>query len=62
MRKLVRLAALVALGIWAWRLLLARRQPGERATVAYADGSAIVLESGTVAFERLAEIARPAVR
>jgi hypothetical protein len=62
MRKLVRLALLVALVVWAWRFFLGRKEPLERATVAYADGSALVLEPGSPGFERLAGSARAALR
>jgi len=57
-RRLVRLVVLVALAIWAWRVLVSRREPGERAGVSFADGSALVLEPGSPGFERLAGIAR----
>ena len=46
MRKLVRLAVLIGLAVWAWRHFLGRNEPLERATVAYADGSAVVVEPG----------------
>jgi hypothetical protein len=62
MRKLVRLAVLVGLAIWAWRLFVGRRAPVERASVSYADGSSLVLEPGSPGFERLASVARPAIR
>ena len=62
MRRLVRLAVLVALAVWAWRVFLARRTPEERAGVSYADGSSLVLEPGSAAFERLAAIARGTLR
>jgi hypothetical protein len=62
MRKLVRLALAVGLAIWAWRVFVGRRGPHERASVAYEDGSDLVLESGSPAFERLASIARPVLR
>ncbi len=62
MRKLVRLAVLVALAIWAWRRFFGQSGPGERAGVSYADGSAVVLEPGSPGFERLAGIARAALR
>jgi hypothetical protein len=60
-RRLVRLALVVGLAVWAWRLLVARRGPHERAGVSYADGSSLVLEPGSSGFERLAEAARPAL-
>jgi hypothetical protein len=62
MRKLVRLVLLVALGVWLWRLFLARREPDERAGVSYADGSSVVLEPSSPGFDRLAAIARGALR
>jgi hypothetical protein len=60
-RKLARLALLVALCVWAWRLFVARRQPDERAGVSYADGSSFVLEPSSPGFERLATVARGAL-
>jgi len=60
-RKLFRLALLVALVIWAWRRFAGPSGPQERAGVSYADGSSIVLEPGSVGFERLASIARAAI-
>jgi hypothetical protein len=61
-RRLVRLAIVVGVTVWAWRLLVSRRRPHERAGVSYADGSALVLEPGSPGFERLAEAARTALR
>jgi hypothetical protein len=61
-RRLVRLAVLVALAIWAWRFFTRSGDPPERAAVAFADGSSIVLEPGSPGFERLAAIARSALR
>ena len=62
MKRLLRLAILVGVTVWAWRLLLSRRGPHERAGVSYADGSSLVLEPGSPGFERLAEAARAALR
>ena len=62
MRRLVRLALLVGLAVWAWRTFFAGRGPQERAVAAYADGSSVVLEPGSDGFERLAAIARRALR
>jgi hypothetical protein len=62
MRRLARLVLLAALGVWVWRVFLARREPDERAGVSYADGSAFVLEPGSPGFDRLAAIARGALR
>lgn len=62
MRRLIRLAILVGLAIWAWRKFFASSGPAERAGVSYADGSALVLEPGSPGFERLAAIARTALR
>ena len=62
MRRLFRLAVLVGIGIWLWRTLLGRPKHQERAVAAFADGSSLVLEPGSDAFERLAAAARPALR
>ena len=62
MRKLVRLALLVLLAVWAWRKLFGPSGSEERAGISYADGSAIVLAPGTPGFERLAAITRSALR
>ena len=62
MKKLVRLAVLVGLAIWAWRRYVGPPGPRERASVSYADGSSVVLEPGSAAFERLASVARTALR
>jgi hypothetical protein len=61
-KTLVRLVFLVGLAIWAWRRFAGARGPQERAGVSYADGSSIVLEPGSAGFERLASIARSAIR
>ncbi len=47
MRKLIRLAILVALAVWAWRKFFGPSGSEERAGVSYADGSAVVLEPGS---------------
>ena len=62
MKGLVRLAIVVALGIWAWRRFFGSSGTLERAGVSYADGSALVLEPGSAGFERLAAITRTALR
>ena len=62
MRKLIRLAVLVGLAIWAWRRFFGSSGSFERAGISYADGSALVLEPGSAGFERLAAIARTALR
>jgi hypothetical protein len=61
-RAFVRIVVLVGLAIWAWRRFVGRSGPLERAGVSYADGSSIVLEPGSPAFEQLASIARAALR
>jgi hypothetical protein len=61
-RKLIRLAILAALAIWAWRRFFGSSGSLERAGVSYADGSSVVLEPGAPGFERLASIARTALR
>ena len=58
MRRLLRLAVLVALAIWAWRTFVGSREPHERASLSYADGSSMVLEPGSPDFERMAAVAR----
>jgi hypothetical protein len=60
--KLIRLAILIALAVWAWRKFFGPSGTEERAGVSYADGSAVVLEPGSPGFERLASVARPALR
>jgi hypothetical protein len=60
--RLLRLAILGGLFIWVWRYLVGAREPHERASVSYADGSSIVLEPGSPEFERLASAARPVLR
>ena len=62
MRKLIRLAVLVGLAIWAWRKFFGSSGSLERAGISYADGSAVVLEPGSAGFDRLAAIARTALR
>jgi hypothetical protein len=62
MRRLVRLVVLVALGVLAWRLFVARREAGERVGISFGDGSSFVLEPSSPGFERLASIARLALR
>jgi hypothetical protein len=61
-RKLIRLAVLLGLAVWAWRRFVGQSGPDERAGVSYADGSAVVLEPGSPGFERLAGIARASLR
>jgi len=61
-RRLLRLAVLVGAAVWAWRHFVSAREPHERANVAFTDGSAIVLEPGSPDFERLASIARSALK
>jgi hypothetical protein len=61
-RKLLRLVLVVALAIWAWRFLVGARGPHERASVAYVDGSDVVLEPGSPEFDRLASVARSVLR
>ncbi len=62
MSRLLRLAIIVALAIWAWRRWSGRGEPRERAGISYADGSSIVLEPESPGFERLAAAARTALR
>jgi hypothetical protein len=60
--RLIRLAVLVGLAIWAWRKFFGPSGSPARAGISYADGSAVVLEPGSPGFERLAAIARTALR
>ncbi|HXG75700.1 MAG TPA: hypothetical protein VNJ53_03930 [Gaiellaceae bacterium] len=62
MRRLLRLVLLAALAAWGWRALFGERDARERAAVAYADGSSLVLEPGSPGFERLATVARRELR
>ena len=62
MTKLIRLAVVIGLAIWAWRKFFGASGLLERAGVSYADGSAVVLEPGSPGFDRLAAIARTALR
>jgi hypothetical protein len=61
-RKLLRLAVLAGLVVWVWRYFLGAREPHERASVSYSDGSTIVLDPGSPEFERLAAPARAVLR
>lgn len=61
MKKLLRLVFLIGLTVWAWRFVVARQGPRERAGASYADGSSIVLEPGSPGFARLADTARSAL-
>ena len=61
MKRLIRLAILVALAVWAWRRFFGPSEPEERAGISYGDGSSVVLEPGSPGFERLAAIARRAL-
>ena len=61
MKRLIRLAVLVGLAIWAWRRFFGSSGSLERAGISYADGSAVVLEPGSAGFDRLARIARTAL-
>jgi hypothetical protein len=62
MKKLIRLLILIALAIWAWRKFFGSSGSLERAGISYADGSSVVVEPGSSGFERLASVARPALR
>jgi hypothetical protein len=61
-RRIVRLAVLIGLAVWAWRTFFGSTGSLERAGISYADGSAVVLEPGSPGFERLAALARTALR
>jgi hypothetical protein len=53
---------LAALAVWAWRRFVGSSGSVERAGISYADGSAVVFEPGSAGFDRLATIARTALR
>jgi hypothetical protein len=57
-RRLLRLVVVAALAVWAWRYLIRGRRSSGHATVAFSDGSALVLEPGSDEFERIASPAR----
>jgi hypothetical protein len=59
-KRLLRVAVIGALALLAWRRLRGHRS-GERATVAFSDGSALVFEPGSDQFDRLASPARAAL-
>jgi hypothetical protein len=61
-KRLLRVALLAALAVWAWRRVLRGHRSGERATVGFSDGSALVLEPGSDQFDLLASPARAALR
>jgi hypothetical protein len=62
MRKVIRLAIVTFLAIWAWRTVFGQSGSLERAGISYADGSAVVLEPGSPGFEHHASIARAVLR
>jgi hypothetical protein len=57
-----RLLLLALAGLGAWWLLSRRRGPVREATVGFDDGSAVVLEEGSVDLEALVGPARDALR
>jgi hypothetical protein len=59
MRKLLALALIG--GIVYWFLNRGGPDDGERATIGYADGSAVTLEPGAPALDRLVQIASEAL-
>ncbi len=60
MRKLLVLAIIG--GIAYWFLNRGSSADGQTVTIGYVDGSAVVLEPGSPGFERLAAVARSAIR
>ena len=61
MKRLVRLAIVVALAVWAWRFAVGIRRPHSRVAVAFTDGSALELPMASPEFGVLADEARAAL-
>jgi hypothetical protein len=60
-KRLVRLALVVALAVWAWRFAVGIRRPASRVAVSFTDGSALELPMATPEFDVLANEARAAL-
>lgn len=61
MKRLLRLAIVVALAVWAWRFAVGIRRPASRVAVAFADGSSLELPAASPEFASLAGEARSAL-
>ena len=61
MKRLIRVAIVVALAIWAWRFAVGIRRPSSRVAVAFADGSSLELPTASPEFDLLAGEARSAL-
>ena len=61
MKRLIRLAVVVALAVWAWRFAVGVRRPQSRVAVGFTDGSALELPLATPEFDVLANEARAAL-
>lgn len=61
MKRLIRLAVVVALAVWAWRFAVGVRRPQSRVAVGFGDGSALELPLATPEFDALATEARAAL-
>jgi hypothetical protein len=60
-KRLVRLAIVVALAAWAWRFAVGIRRPQSRVAVAFTDGSSLELPMASPEFGVLADEARAAL-
>jgi hypothetical protein len=60
-KRLIRLAVVVALAVWAWRFAVGVRRPQSRVAVGFGDGSALELPLATHEFDALATEARAAL-
>jgi hypothetical protein len=60
-KRLIRLAIVVALAAWAWRFAVGVRRPQSRVAVAFTDGSSLDLPQASPEFDVLAGEARTAL-
>jgi hypothetical protein len=60
-KRLIRLAIVVALAVWAWRFAVGVRRPQSRVAVAFTDGSSLELPQASPEFDVLAGEARAAL-
>jgi hypothetical protein len=60
-KRLLRLAIVVGLAVWAWRYAVGVRRPQSRVAVAFTDGSALELPMASPEFDVLAGEARTAL-
>jgi hypothetical protein len=60
-KRLIRLAVVIALAVWAWRFAVGIRRPRSRVAVGFTDGSSLDLPAATPEFDALAGEARAAI-